>query len=77
MLKSLKQIDRFYYFLGGVLTVLAVVAIVILKTIFSAFETASQIDEENLKSPIPRVEKAKLEEVYGKLYDRRPPQLDL
>lgn len=77
MLKNLKQIDRFYYFLGGLLTVLAIVVILILRTIFSAFGTASSINEENLDSTTPRIEKTKFDEVYEKLYDRRPPQLDL
>ena len=76
MLKKIKEIDRFYYFLGGILTVGAILAILILRTIFSAFATASSSAEGD-GSNIPRLDKAKLEEVYEKLYEKTPPQLDL
>lgn len=76
MLKKIKEVDRFYYFLGGILTVAAIIAILILRTIFSAFATASSTSEGE-ESAIPRIDKAKLEEVYEKLYEKTPPQLDL
>lgn len=77
MLKTLKQIDRFYYFLGGLLTVLAFIAIIILRTIFSALGTASGAGVEDVEENTPRIDKVNLEETYSKLIDKKPPQLDL
>lgn len=77
MLKNLKQIDRFYYYLGGMLTVLAIIIIVIIKTIFSSFATASNAYLEDESNNIPLIEKGKLDTATEKLQDRQPPQLDL
>ncbi len=77
MLKTIKQVDRFYLFLGIILAVLAVVVIIMLRNIFFAFQTASGAGSADNEKTIPRIDKVKLDEVYGKLYNQNPPQLDL
>lgn len=77
MLSKIKELNRFYLMLGGVLAIIAVVTILFLRTMFSAFSLASSIGESSLNSEIPRLDRGTLEEVHSKLYVKNPPRLDL
>ena len=77
MFQKLKEIDRFYMFLGLLLAVLSVVVIIMVRTVFGAYATASHIEEESLESNLPRINKTSLDEVYDKFYNKTPPVLDL
>ena len=77
MQSKIKEIDRFYFLLGAVLAVTALVTILFLRTMFSAFSLANSYSEETSGSEIPHLDRKTLEEIHSKLYVKNPPRLDL
>ena len=77
MLTKIKNINRFYLVLGGVLAVMSVITIVFLRSMFSSFSLANSYNEETAASEIPHLDRKTIEEIHSKLYVKNPPRLDL
>lgn len=76
-MRALIRIDRFYYFFGAVVIILAVIAIVSLRGIFSSLKVAGEIDESLLESSSPRIDKEKIELAIETVTSKEIKKLDL
>ena len=76
-MRALLRIDRFYYVFGAILLVLAVLAIVSLRGIFSSVRLAGDIEESLLDSSLPRIDKEKVEKALDAISSREIQKLDL
>ena len=73
--KILPAIDQFYWLMIGVLLILSLLVIFTAKEIFSALNTADQIDETLLGST-PRVDKTNLDKAQELFFNREIIHLD-
>ncbi|KKQ95805.1 MAG: hypothetical protein UV74_C0013G0410 [Candidatus Woesebacteria bacterium GW2011_GWB1_43_14] len=77
MISDLKNIDRFYYVFGGLLLITSIFAIFTLRTIFSAFTQAGQIDRELLEASTPRIDLDTLDSAYQMVTNKKVVPLDV
>lgn len=76
-MNKLQNIDRFYFYLAATLAVLAVLIIMVLKTIFGAVSTATTLDRELLEASTPKLDRKAFNEAVGHLQDQEAQALDL
>ncbi|KKU12351.1 MAG: hypothetical protein UX19_C0002G0058 [Candidatus Woesebacteria bacterium GW2011_GWA1_45_8] len=72
--KTLAKIDRYYPILVAVIVGLTILIIFSLRGIFTALNTASEFDPD-LVAPSVKVEKARLDSVFDKIKNQKPPGL--
>jgi hypothetical protein len=63
------KIDKFYIALVFVLILMAILVIFTFKSVFSAFNTAYEIDQGSAVTEL-KVDREKLEEAYGWVFNR-------
>lgn len=71
-----EKIDKFYIVLAVILTLMAVLVIVTVKSIFSAYNSAYALDEEGIGNEM-RIDKSKLEEVYEWSFNKKTLPLEV
>ncbi len=72
--KTLAKIDRYYPILVAVVIGLTVLIIFTLRGIFTALNTASEFDPD-LGATTLKIDKTTLDDVYGKIKNRKVPVL--
>ena len=70
------KIDKFYIALVFVLILMAILVIFTFKSIFSAFNTAYEIDQGSIATEL-RVDKGRLEEAYDWVFKRGANPLEI
>lgn len=71
------KINQFYLVLIGVGLVLAVVVVVVIRSIFGSLNKASEVDQSLLDSQNPRINKQQLDQATEFLNNRQFELLDL
>lgn len=76
-MRELKNISKFYLIFTFLLLLLAIMVILVVRTMFSSWSVSNQIDEEVLQNSIPHLNNGILDEAYNKTMGRSIPNLDL
>ena len=74
--KIFQQIDRFYFILGAVLLILALLVFFTFKVIVTSLTSSRQIDEQMAKPEI-LIKKDVLDKTYEKIFTKENMSLDL
>ena len=76
-MKTIKEIDKFYWIFAIILLVLTVLTIFSVRNMFSALTVSNEIDEEVLAKSIPHLNSDLLDQAYVKSMEIQIPRLDL
>lgn len=76
-MNDLKEIDKFYFVIGGVLLALVLLVVIVIRGIFSSVSVARQIDQSYLESQTPKLNKENLDRAIDIIERPQTDVLDL